>query len=609
MNMETILSARKAYERKRAEKRKRRSEKDEIRRLEDIILEENKSEMQRVTTTSSRSSIRTRHRPETQHDDGQTAAAAFHNRPSAPLRNKTVRFAENNKLIRIPRAADDDDLDTAPPQDVTTTTIAAAAAAAARSTNEKAVSEHDESPPRNSHSYVDSLAIQAGAFVRSITWHKNETHNHYYSSQQLKSTPEHDSQDDSVPQGLASRVIRSSRFRWGLLYACLLAVAYVMLCRSVSWGYALLKGAVLFPRLLITLAGGLPRRTLAIFSSWTLATPPTTWPAEDTTVGSMYQAATADAAVAPLVPHLARLAGVTGQADLVSREVAGLLLLIPGGGGTPGAVPQISAALEHLQTVQDETNEAWERKLREHLRATRRLTANLRRLQHEAEQRAASSWWRILCDLPPPALVPKTCLGLQRRVGDLLDKASELAQTAKRVRETHIEGDGILSTAYDVKESLCRLHEQDVLGGIAEQVSKQISALADGDVHHYHVQREGDGDGDGVAAHAEEKKADEGVVKAEMVTTEVLLLRQVGTRIGDQRSGLRVNCMAAAQTEVGVGRVRGNLMAQVEALEEVSDSLLWLRQSLGDQEKSASDAITAGLELLSALGEQLMKCV
>ncbi|KAK1839818.1 hypothetical protein CCHR01_17566 [Colletotrichum chrysophilum] len=263
------------------------------------------------------------------------------------------------------------------------------------------------------------------------------------------------------------------------------------------------------------------------------------------------------------------------------------------------AAGQISTVLEHLQTVQDETNVEWERHLRDDLRATRRATAELRRLQPDAERKVASWWWWILCETPPPALVPgRWCAGLPSRVVAVLDKAIDVTQGARKIREVHIKDGRILVSAHDVKEEVCRLHDQDVLGGMVKEVARQISAQ---------VKDSGSDVPDGVVR--EEDKLNEGIAAAGTMTATTESLRRAETRLSDQRSGLRVNCMAAAHVEAGVGIVRDRLVAQVDALEEISDSFVWLRQSVVDQEKSVPDAIEKGIELLATLEAELMRCV
>lgn len=508
-------------------------------------------------------------------------------------------------MIEIPRLTYGDDSDAAVSREVTTRENTVTATAA--SMDENALSEHHAALRLgNNLSYVDGLFINAGAHVESLKWTKTETnnHNHYYAhpqAQQQQPTIEAAPKQDGTRQGLVSRILQSPHFYKWLMYAILAFAVVLVVCMTVSWACQLVMEAVLLPFLLAQLVGtgvmNVYHGTLGRIFSSTAPDIQAPAPVEDNTAGGLYQ--TAAIVISPLIPYLSRLAGVTGQADLVTRETQSLLLMMPPSDGGLQAAGQISTVLEHLQTVQDETNVEWERHLRDDLRATRRAAAELRRLQPDAERKLASWWWWILCETPPPALVPgRWCAGLPSRVVAVLDKAIDVAQGARKIREVHIKDGRILVSAHDVKEEVCRLYDQDVLGGMVKEVARQISAQA---------KDSGSDVPEGVVK--EEDKLNEGIAAAGTMTATTESLRRAETRLSDQRSGLRVNCMAAAHVEAGVGIVRDRLVAQVDALEEISDSFVWLRQSVVDQEKSVPDAIEKGIELLATLEAELMRCV
>ncbi|KAI8173972.1 hypothetical protein K4K51_009244 [Colletotrichum sp. SAR 10_75] len=598
-----------ARERRREERRRQRAY---DRELEERLLQENAA-AEATMSLVFESGANIQHQPEgVQIDSGEAMAVApRRNVDFGSSQNKVVRWAQDDEVIEIPCLTYGDDSDAAVSRGVTTRENTVTATAA--SMDENALSEHHAATrPGNNLSYVDGLFINAGAHVESLTWTKTETnnHNHYYAhaqaqqqqQQQQQPTIEAAPKPDGTRQGLVSRMLQSPHFYKWLMYAIFAFVVILVVCLTVSWACQLVMEAVLFPFLLAQLVGtgvmnvyhGTLRRIFSSTASDTRAPPAV----EDNTAGGLYQ--TAAIVISPLIPYLSRLAGVTGQADLVTRETQSLLLMMPPSDGGLQAAGQISTVLEHLQTVQDETNVEWERHLRDDLRATRRATAELRRLQPDAERKVASWWWWILCETPPPALVPERwCAGLPSRVVAVLDKAIDVAQGARKIREVHIKDGRILVSAHNVKEEVCRLHDQDVLGGMVKEVARQISAQ---------VKDSGSDVPDGVVKE-EEDKLNEGIAAAGTMTVTTESLRRAETRLSDQRSGLRVNCMAAAHVEAGVGIVRDRLVAQVDALEEISDSFVWLRQSVVDQEKSVPDAIEKGIELLATLEAELMRCV
>ncbi|KAJ4999518.1 hypothetical protein K4K48_004011 [Colletotrichum sp. SAR 10_66] len=597
-----------ARERRREERRRQRAY---DRELEERLLQENAA----AEATMSRvfeSGTNIQSRPEgVQSDSGEAMAVApRRNVDFGSSQNKVVRWAQDDEVIEIPRLTYGDDSDAAVSRGVTTRENTVTATAA--SMDENALSEHHAATrPGNNLSYVDGLFINVGAHVESLTWTKTETnnHNHYYAhaqaqqqQQQQQPTIEAAPKPDGTRQGLVSRMLQSPHFYKWLMYAIFAFVVILVVCMTVSWACQLLMEAVLFPFLLAQLFGtGVMKvyhGTLERIFSATASNTQAPAPVEDNTAGGLYQ--TAAIVISPLIPYLSRLAGVTGQADLVTRETQSLLFMMPPSDGGLQAAGQISTVLEHLQTVQDETNVEWERHLRDDLRATRRATAELRRLQPDAERKVASWWWWILCEAPPPSLVPgRWCAGLPLRVVAVLDKAIDVAQGARKIREVHIKDGRILVSAHDVKEEVCRLHDQDVLGGMVKEVARQISAQ---------VRDGGSNVPDGVVKE-NEKKVNEDIAAAGTTAATTENLRRAQTRLGDQRSGLRVNCMAAAHVEAGVGIVRDRLVAQVDALEEISDSFVWLRQSVVDQEKSVPDAIEKGIELLATLEAELMRCM
>lgn len=601
-----------ARERRREERRRQRAY---DRELEERLLQENAA-AEATMSLVFESGTNIQNRPEgVQSDSGKAMAVALRrNVDCGSSQNKVVRWAQDDEVIEIPRLTYGDDSDAAVSREVTTRENTVTTTAA--SMDENALSEHHAAPrPGNNLSYVDGLFINAGAHVESLTWNKTETnnHNHYYAhaqaqqqqhqhEEQQQPTIEAAPKQDGTRQGLVSRILQSPHFCKWLMYAILAFAVVLVVCMTVSWACQLVMEAVLLPFLLAQLVGtgvmNVYHGTLGrIF--WSTA-PDTQAPAlvEDNTAGGLYQ--TAAIVISPLIPYLSRLAGVTGQADLVTRETQSLLLMMPPSGGGLQAAGQISTVLEHLQTVQDETNVEWERHLRDDLRATRRATAELRRLQPDAERKVASWWWWILCETPAPALVPgRWCAGLPSRVVAVLDKAIDVAQGARKIREVHIKDGRILVSAHDVKEEVCLLHDQDVLGGMVKEVARQISAQ---------VKDRGSDVPDGMVKEDEEK-VNEDIAAAGITAATTENLRRAQTRLGDQRSGLRVNCMAAAHVEAGVGIVRDRLVAQVDAFEEISDSFAWLRQSVVDQEKSVPDAIEKGIELLATLEAELMRCM
>ncbi|KAI8303752.1 hypothetical protein K4K61_006749 [Colletotrichum sp. SAR11_59] len=602
-----------ARERRREERRKQRAY---DRELEERLLQENAA-AEATMSLVSESENDTPHRPKgSRSDGGETMAVALRrNVDYGSSQNKVVRWAQDDEVIEIPRLTYGDDSDAAVSREVTTQENTVASIAA--SMDENALSEHHAAPrPGNNLSYVDGLFINAGAHVESLTWTKTETnnHNHYYAHPQAQQQQQQEQEEQQQPtieaapkqdgtrQGLVSRILQSPHFYKWLMYAILAFFVILVVCMTVSWACQLVMEAVLFPFLLAQLVGtgvmNVLHGTLGRIFSSTASDAQAPPAVEDNTAGGLYQ--TAAIVISPLIPYLTRLAGVTGQADLVTRETQSLLLMMPPNDGGVQAAEQISTVLEHLQTVQDETNVEWERHLRDDLRATRRATAELRRLQPDAERKVASWWWWILCEAPPPALVPgRWCAGLPLRVVAFLDKAIGVAQGARKIREVHIKDGRILVSAHDVKEEVCRLHDQDVLGGMVKEVARQISAQ---------VKDDGSDVPDGVVKEDEEKM-NEDIAAAGITAATTENLRRAQTRLGDQRSGLRVNCMAAAHVEAGVGIVRDRLVAQVDALEEISDSFVWLRQSVVDQEKSVPDAIEKGIELLATLEAELMRCV
>ncbi|EQB48900.1 hypothetical protein CGLO_11816 [Colletotrichum gloeosporioides Cg-14] len=598
-----------ARERRREERRKQRAY---DRELEERLLQENtaaEATMSLVPTTSE-SGTSAQHRPEgARSDGGETITVALRpNVDSGSSQNKFVRWAQDDEVIEIPRLTYGDESDAAVSREITTQANTVATTAA--SMDDNALSEHHAAPrPSNNLSYVDGLFINAGAHVESLTWTKTETnnHNHYYAhpqaqQQQQQPTIEAAPKQDGTRQGLVSRILQSPHFYKWLMYAILAVVVILVVCMTVSWACQLVIEAILLPFLLVQLVStgvmNVYHGTLGRIFSSTAPDTQTPAPVEDNTAGGLYQ--TAAIVISPLIPYLSRLAGVTGQADLVTRETQSLLLMMPPSDGGVPAAEQISAVLEHLQTVQDETNVEWEHHLRDDLRATRRATAELRRLQPDAERKVASWWWWIFCEAPPPALVPaRWCAGLPSRVVAVLDKAVDVAQGARKIREVHIKDGRILVSAHDVKEEVCRLHDQDVLGGMVKEVARQISAQA----------KDGGSDVPDGVVKEEEDKVNEGIAATATTIATTESLRRAETRLGDQRSGLRVNCMAAAHVEAGVGIVRDRLVAQVDALEEISDSFMWLRQSVVDQDKSVPDAIEKGIELLATLEAELMRCV
>ncbi|KAJ3953405.1 hypothetical protein N0V92_010134 [Colletotrichum tropicale] len=598
-----------ARQRRREERRRQRAY---DRELEERLLQENAA-AEATMSLVFESGTNIQHQPEgVQSDSGEAMAVApRRNVDFVSSQNKVVRWAQDDEVIEIPRLTYGDDSDAAVCREVTTRENTVTATAA--SMDENALSEHHAATrPGNNLSYVDGLFINAGAHVESLTWTKTETnnHNHYYAhaqaqqqqQQQQQPTIEAAPKPDGTRQGLVSRMLQSPHFYKWLIYAIFAFVVILVVCMTVSWACQLVMEAVLFPFLLAQLFGTgvmkLYHGTLERIFSATASDTQAPAAVEDNTAGGLYQ--TAAIVISPLIPYLSRLAGVTGQADLVTRETQSLLLMMPPSDGGLQAAGQISTVLEHLQTVQDETNVEWERRLRDDLRATRRATAELRRLQPDAERKVASCWWWILCETPPLALVPgRWCAGLPSRVVAVLDKAIDVAQGARKIREVHIKDGRILVSAHDVKEEVCRLHDQDVLGGMVKEVARQISAQ---------VKDSGSDVPDGVVKE-EEDKLNEGIAAAGTMTATTESLRRAETRLSDQRSGLRVNCIAAAHVEAGVGIVRHRLVAQVDALEEISDSFVWLRQSVVDQEKSVPDAIEKGIELLATLEAELMRCV
>ncbi|KAI8242058.1 hypothetical protein K4K55_011327 [Colletotrichum sp. SAR 10_96] len=601
-----------ARERRREERRRQRAY---DRELEERLLQENAA-AEATMSLVFESGTSTQHRPEgVQSDIGKAMTVALRrNVDCGSSQNKVVRWAQDDEVIEIPRLTYGDDSDAAVSREVTTRENTVTTTAA--SMDENALSEHHAAPrPGNNLSYVDGLFINAGAHVESLTWTKTETnnHNHYYAHAQAQQQQQQQQQEqqqttieaapkqDGTRQGLVSRIFQSPHFYKWLMYAILAFVVIFMVCMTVSWACQLVMEAVLFPFLLAQLVGtgvmNVYHGTLGRIFSSTASDTQAPAPVEDNTAGGLYQ--TAAIVISPLIPYLSRLAGVTGQADLVTRETQSLLLMMPPSDGGLRAAGQISTVLEHLQTVQDATNVEWERHLRDDLRATRRATAELRRLQPDAERKVASWWWWILCETPP-ALVPgRWCAGLPSRVVAVLDKAIDVAQGARKIREVHIKDGRILVSAHDVKKEVCRLHDQDVLGGMVKEVARQVSAQ---------VKDSGSDVPDGVVKE-EEDKSNEGIAAAGTMTARTESLRRAATRLSDQRSGLRVNCMAAAHVEAGVGIVRDRLVAQVDALEEISDSFVWLRQSVVDQEKSVPDAIEKGIELLATLEAELMRCM